>query len=69
MGPVRLIDRLNSGIRAYAAICSAAGEDSTGAQLATRDKNTKQPGRGGDLIEGEWKTKLANPFKPLPIPR
>lgn len=48
---------------------SAAGEDGTGAQLATRDKNTKKPGRGGDLIEGEWKTKLANPFKPLPIPR
>jgi hypothetical protein len=48
---------------------TAAGEDETGVQLPTRDQDAKQPSRGAGLLEGEWKTKIADPFKPLPIPR
>lgn len=47
---------------------SAAGDDTSGAQAQSRDKGTAQPSRGGALLEGEWKTKLANPFKPVPLP-
>ncbi|RZI39514.1 hypothetical protein EGT07_28560, partial [Herbaspirillum sp. HC18] len=48
---------------------SAAGEDNSGAQQAqTRAKGVAPPPRGGALLEGEWKTKLANPFKPVPLP-
>ncbi|WP_247547630.1 hypothetical protein [Bradyrhizobium sp. 177] len=46
---------------------SAAGEDGSSAQLQPRDNKPTQP-RGGALLEGEWKTKLANPFKPVPLP-
>ncbi|MGY3508855.1 hypothetical protein [Bradyrhizobium lupini] len=46
---------------------SAAGEDGSSAQLQRRDNKPTQP-RGGALLEGEWKTKLANPFKPVPLP-
>jgi hypothetical protein len=48
---------------------SAAGEDDTRAQLQSKDNGSSQPSRGGGLLEGEWKTKLADPFKPVPIPR
>lgn len=47
---------------------SAAGEDSSGAQAQSQDKGPAQPSRGGALLDGEWKTKLANPFKPVPLP-
>ncbi|WP_338308850.1 hypothetical protein [Bradyrhizobium sp. TM233] len=47
---------------------SAAGEDASGAQAQSQDKGRAQPPRGGALLEGEWKTKLANPFKPVPLP-
>lgn len=47
---------------------SAAGEDQTSVQAQSRDKGPAQPARGGALLDGEWKTKLANPFKPVPIP-
>lgn len=48
---------------------SAAGEDQTGVQLPARNQDNKQPSRGAGLLEGEWQTKIADPFKPLPIPR
>jgi hypothetical protein len=48
---------------------SAAAVDEPVAQLPSRDKQARQPNRGGDLLEGEGKTKLLDPFKPLPIPR
>lgn len=48
---------------------SAAGEDNSGAQQAqTQGKGLAPAPRGGALLEGEWKTKLANPFKPVPLP-
>ncbi|WP_245452258.1 hypothetical protein [Bradyrhizobium forestalis] len=48
---------------------SAAGEDDSGAQQAqSQGKGLAQPPRGGALLDGEWKTKLANPFKPVPLP-
>lgn len=48
---------------------SAEGEDNSGAQQAqSRGKGLAQPARGGALLDGEWKTKLANPFKPVPLP-
>ena len=48
---------------------SAAGEDNSPAQQAqARGKGLAPPPRGGALLEGEWKTKLANPFKPVPLP-
>jgi len=47
---------------------SAAGEDTSGVQLQSQDKSKAQPARGGALLDGEWKTKLANPFKPVPLP-
>lgn len=48
---------------------SAASADDPSAPLPSRDTQVKQPVRGGDLLEGEGKTKLADPFKPLPLPR
>jgi hypothetical protein len=48
---------------------SAAGEDNSGALAQPQIKGSAQPPRGAALLEGEWKTKLANPFKPVPIPR
>jgi hypothetical protein len=47
---------------------SAAGEDASSAPLQPRDNGPALPTRGGALLDGEWKTKLANPFKPVPIP-
>jgi len=47
---------------------SAAGEDGPAVQLPARNQDGK-PGGGAGLLEGEWKTKIADPFKPLPIPR
>lgn len=47
---------------------SAAGEDQSAPQLQTQ-AGSQQPGRRGDLMSGEWKTKLADPFKPIPLPR
>ncbi len=47
---------------------SAAGDDSSGAPALSQAKGPAQPARGGALLEGEWKTKLANPFKPVPLP-
>jgi|GEM_PF-2403463 hypothetical protein len=46
---------------------SAAGEDQSAPQLQTRAG--QQASRRGDLMSGEWKTKLADPFKPIPLPR
>lgn len=48
---------------------SAAGEDQAGIQLPARNQDNKQPSRGAGLLEGEWQTKIADPFKPLSIPR
>lgn len=48
---------------------SAAGEDDSGVQAQSQDKGAAQPPRGTGLLDGEWKTKLANPFKPVPIPQ
>lgn len=47
---------------------SAAAEDDSGTQPQSNDKGPAQPSRGGALLDGEWKTKLADPFKPIPIP-
>jgi hypothetical protein len=47
---------------------SAAADDVSSAQLQPRDKGPALPSRGGDLLGGEWKTKLADPFKPVPLP-
>jgi hypothetical protein len=47
---------------------SAAGDDTSGAQVQSQATGPAQPSRGGALLEGEWKTKLANPFKPVPLP-
>lgn len=47
---------------------SVAGEDATGVPAQSQDKALAQPARGGALLDGEWKTKLADPFKPVPIP-
>ncbi|WP_298872023.1 hypothetical protein [uncultured Bradyrhizobium sp.] len=48
---------------------SAVGEDDSGAPLPPRDKTSTQPSEGRALLEGEWKTKLSDPFKPVPIPQ
>ncbi|WP_245454539.1 hypothetical protein [Bradyrhizobium sp. RP6] len=47
---------------------SGAGDDSSGVQVQSQIKTSPQPGRGGALLEGEWRTKLADPFKPVPLP-
>ena len=47
---------------------STAGEDNSGVQAQSQVKGPAQPARGGALLDGEWKTKLANPFKPVPLP-
>ncbi|WP_439364413.1 hypothetical protein ACNJYD_32480 [Bradyrhizobium sp. DASA03005] len=47
---------------------AAAGEDNSGVQAQSQIKGPAQPPRGGGLLDGEWKTKLANPFKPVPLP-
>jgi hypothetical protein len=47
---------------------SAAGDDASGIQIQSQAKSPTQPPRGGALLDGEWKTKLANPFKPVPLP-
>jgi len=47
---------------------SAAGDDGPAVQLPARNQDGKQSS-GAGLLEGEWKTKIADPFKPLPIPR
>lgn len=47
---------------------AAAGDDASGIQAQSQAKSSTQPSRGGALLEGEWKTKLANPFKPVPLP-
>lgn len=47
---------------------SAASADDPGPRLPLREQQVKQPARGGELLEGEGKTKLADPFKPVPLP-
>lgn len=47
---------------------AAAGEDNSGVLAQPQNKGSAQPPRGAALLDGEWKTKLANPFKPVPIP-
>ena len=47
---------------------SAAGDDASGIQIQSQAKSSTQPPRGGALLDGEWKTKLANHFKPVPLP-
>lgn len=47
---------------------AAAGEDNSGVLAQPQNKVSAQPPRGAALLDGEWKTKLANPFKPVPIP-
>lgn len=47
---------------------SAAGDDTSRAQAQSQATSPAQPSRGGALLEGEWKTKLADPFKPVPLP-
>ena len=47
---------------------SAAGDDVSGAQAQSQAKGSTPTSRGGALLEGEWKTKLTNPFKPVPLP-
>jgi len=47
---------------------SAAGDDASGVQAQAQNKGPTPPPRGGALLDGEWKTKLANPFKPVPLP-
>ncbi|MDE5446968.1 hypothetical protein GWG65_37685 [Bradyrhizobium sp. CSA207] len=47
---------------------SAAGEDQS-PQSTAADKTQKQPNRSSGLLSGEWKTQLADPFKPIPVPR
>lgn len=48
---------------------SKAGEDDSGLQVQSQDKNRPQPAGGSALLQGEWRTKLVNPFKPVPIPQ
>ncbi len=48
---------------------TVAGEDQGTPQPEFRARDKRQPDRSGGLLEGEWKTELADPFKPLPIPR
>ncbi|MET4802862.1 hypothetical protein [Bradyrhizobium sp. LB11.1] len=47
---------------------SEAGEDESATQLQRQNKGPTPPSPGGALLEGEWKTKLADPFKPVPLP-
>ncbi len=47
---------------------AVAEEDVSSDQSRSRDKGPTLPSRGGALLDGEWKTKLANPFKPVPLP-
>lgn len=47
---------------------SAAGDDAPGVPAQAQNKGPTPPSRGGALLDGEWKTKLANPFKPVPLP-
>lgn len=47
---------------------SAVGDDDSRVPLQPRDKTSAQPPGGTALLEGEWKTKLSDPFKPIPIP-
>ena len=48
---------------------SSAGEDNSSAPQLRRDKASTKPLGSGALLEGEWNTKLADPFKPVAIPR
>ena len=48
---------------------AAVGEDDSGAPPQPRDKTSAQSSGGRALLEGEWRTKLSDPFKPLPIPQ
>lgn len=57
------------GDRTVQAGYSVAGEDQGAPQSDLLNRGKKQPNRSGDLLQGEWKTQLADPFKPLPIPR
>lgn len=47
---------------------SAAGEDNSGPRSQPRGGRPR-PAGAGDLLEGEWKTDLADPFKPAPLPQ
>ncbi len=47
---------------------TAVGEADSGASIQPQSRaSTPSPGSGA-LLEGEWKTKLSDPFKPIPIP-
>lgn len=51
---------------------AAAGEDRSapsGAQAPSLSRTPAQPSRGDALLDGPGKTKLADPFKPIPIPQ
>lgn len=51
---------------------AAAGEDrsaSSSAQAPSLNRTPAQPSRGDALFDGPGKTKLADPFKPIPIPQ
>lgn len=47
---------------------SSAGDDNSGAPRLLRDKASTKPLGSGALLEGEWNTKLSDPFKPASIP-
>lgn len=47
---------------------SAAGEDNSGPRSQPRGRHPR-PAGAGDLLEGEWKTDLADPFMPAPLPQ
>ncbi|WP_247466418.1 hypothetical protein [Bradyrhizobium sp. 62] len=48
---------------------SAASSDDTVTRLPSRDDQPGRPARGGELLEGEGKTKLVDPFEPVLLPR
>ena len=48
---------------------SAAGEVGSNAPQPRRDKDSNRAPRSGTLLEGEWNTELADPFKPVAIPQ
>ncbi|SFQ32141.1 hypothetical protein SAMN05216330_12619 [Bradyrhizobium sp. Ghvi] len=47
---------------------SAVGEDNSGAPIQSQNRASAPSPGSASLLEGEWKTKLSDPFKPVPIP-
>jgi len=47
---------------------SAVGEDDSGAPTQPQNRASTPSQGSGALLEGEWRTKLSDPFKPIPIP-